>query len=222
MDAARERLIETMRERGIHDLAVLEAFSRVPRQAFLPEAVHHRAAEDGPLPIGFGQTASQPSLQALYMQVLGIEPGHRILEIGTGSGYQTAVLAVLGGQVYSVERIAGLSQRARRALDEMRLSNVALMVGDGSIGWPRYAPYDRILVAAGAPSVPQALVDQLAEDGAMAIPIGDREQQTLTIVRRTQQGIETEGVTACTFVPLVGRFAWSAETSNDEGQGGVR
>ena len=222
VDAARERLIETLRERGINDLAVLEAFSRVPRQAFLPEAVHHRAYEDGPLPIGFSQTASQPSLQALYMQVLGIDSHHRVLEIGTGSGYQTAVLAILAGQVYSVERIAALSQRARRALDAMRLSNVALMVGDGSIGWPRYAPYDRILVTAGSPSVPQALVDQLADDGAMAIPIGDREMQTLTIVRRTREGIETEPVTECTFVPLVGRFAWSTDAATDEATGGAR
>src|SRR5687767_12630457 len=126
MDAARERLIETMQDRGIHDLAVLEAFSRVPRHAFVPEAVRHRAYDDAPVPIGFGQTASQPSLQALYMQRLGIEPKHRILEVGTGSGYQTAVLALLGGQVYSVERIAALSQRARRAIDEMKLNNVAL------------------------------------------------------------------------------------------------
>ena len=210
MDAARERLIETMQDRGIHDLAVLEAFSRVPRHAFVPEAVRHRAYDDAPVPIGFGQTASQPSLQALYMQRLGIEPKHRILEVGTGSGYQTAVLAILGGQVYSIERIAALSQRARKALDEMRLSNVALMVGDGTLGWGKFAPYDRILVAAGSPSVPQALVDQLAPDGAMAIPVGDREMQTLEIVRKDEQGrIELESVTECTFVPLVGRFAWA-------------
>ncbi len=209
VDAARERLIETMRDRGINDLAILQAFSRVPRHAFVPEAVRHRAYEDNPVPIGFGQTASQPSLQALYMQRLGIEPHHRVLEVGTGSGYQTAVLAILGGHVYSVERIAGLSQRARRALDDMRLNNVALVVGDGTLGWAKYAPYDRILVGAGSPTVPQALVDQLAPDGAMAIPIGDRDTQTLRIVRKTAQGVESEDVTECTFVPLVGRFAWA-------------
>lgn len=216
MDAGRERLIETMRDRGITDLAVLEAFSRVPRHAFVPEAVRHRAYEDSPLPIGFGQTASQPSLQALYMQLLGIEASHRVLEVGTGSGYQTAVLALLAGQVYSIERIAALSQRARRDIDEMRIRNVALMVGDGSIGWPRYAPYDRILVAAGSPSLPQALIDQLAIGGAMAIPVGDREQQTLTVVRRTEHGIETQAATECTFVPLIGRFAWKSETESNE------
>ncbi|HEX6590265.1 MAG TPA: protein-L-isoaspartate(D-aspartate) O-methyltransferase [Longimicrobiales bacterium] len=210
VDAARERLIETMQDRGITDLAVLQAFSRVPRHAFVPEAVRHRAYDDAPVPIGFGQTASQPSLQALYMQRLGIEAGHRILEIGTGSGYQTAVLAILGGHVYSVERIAGLAQRARRALDEMRFNNVAILVGDGTLGWAKFAPYDRILVAAGSPTIPQALVDQLAPDGAMAIPVGDREMQTLVLVRKDAQGnVTRENVTECTFVPLVGRFAWA-------------
>jgi protein-L-isoaspartate(D-aspartate) O-methyltransferase len=216
IDAARERLIETMRDRGIHDLAVLEAFSRVPRHLFVPEAVRHRAYDDAPVPIGFGQTASQPSLQALYMQRLGIEPHHRILEVGTGSGYQTAVLALLGGQVYSIERLAPLSQRARRALDDMRFSNVALLVGDGTLGWARFAPYDRILVAAGSPGVPQALVDQLAPGGAMAIPVGDREMQTLMLVRKDAQGrVESEPITECTFVPLVGRFAWKTEAGGD-------
>ena len=215
IDAARERLIETMRDRGIHDLAVLQAFSRVQRHLFVPEAVRHRAYDDSPVPIGFGQTASQPSLQALYMQRLGIEHHHRILEIGTGSGYQTAVLALLGGQVYSVERIAALSQRARRDIDALRLTNVALMVGDGTLGWARYAPYDRILVAAGSPSVPQALVDQLAPDGAMAIPVGDRDMQTLVIVRKNADGeVTSENVTECTFVPLVGRFAWKTESAD--------
>ena len=215
IDAQRERLIETMRERGINDLTVLQAFSRVQRHLFVPEAVRHRAYDDSPVPIGFGQTASQPSLQALYMQRLGIEPHHRILEVGTGSGYQTAVLAMLGGQVYSIERIAALSQRARRAIDDLKLNNVALMVGDGTLGWAKYAPYDRILVAAGSPTVPQALVDQLAPDGAMAIPVGDRDMQTLVIVRKDAQGnVDTERVTECTFVPLVGRFAWSTESAD--------
>ena len=215
IDAARERLIETMRDRGINDLAVLQAFSRVQRHLFVPDAVRHRAYDDAPVPIGFGQTASQPSLQALYMQRLGIDHKHRILEIGTGSGYQTAVLALLGGQVYSVERIAALSQRARRALDDMKLSNVALMVGDGTLGWAKYAPYDRILVGAGSPSVPQALVDQLAPNGAMAIPIGDRDMQTLMLVTKDAQGrVESEPVTECTFVPLVGRFAWKTESAD--------
>lgn len=214
--AARERLIDVMRDRGIHDLGVVEAFSRVPRELFLPPSVQHRAYEDAPVPIGFGQTASQPSLQALYMQVLEIRPEHRVLEVGTGSGYQTAVLALLAGQVFSIERIAELSQRARKSLDAMRLSNVALMVGDGTVGWSRYAPYDRILVAAGSPTVPNALVEQLTEGGQMLIPVGDLNEQRLERVTRTAEGYETETVTQCSFVPLVGRFAWREDATDTE------
>lgn len=214
--AARERLLETVRQRGIHDLSVIEAMSRVPREVFLPGSVQHRAYEDGPVPIGHGQTASQPSLQALYMQTLEVGPSDRVLEVGTGSGYQTAVLALLGAQVFSVERIAELSKRARRSLDEMRLSNVALMVGDGTIGWSRYAPYDKILVAAGGPSVPDALVRQLTDGGRMLIPVGDRTEQKLTLVTRTGDSHETETVTDCTFVPLIGRFAWHGDAEGQD------
>lgn len=204
----RRGLIETIREKGVDNLEVLRAFDLVPRHLFLPDAVQHRAYEDAALPIGFGQTASQPSIQALYMQVLDIQPNDRVLEIGTGSGYQTAVLATLAAHVYSVERIRELSIRARQVLDQMRLSNVALLVGDGTIGWSRYAPYDAILVSAGSPAIPQALVDQLSERGRMLIPIGDRNEQRLTLVRRTPDGVETEHITRCVFVPLLGRFGW--------------
>ena len=208
--AARERLIDTMRQLGIHDLTVLEAFSRVPREHFVPDTVAQFAYEDRPLPIGYGQTASQPSLQALYMQVLEVGQDDRVLEVGTGSGYQTAVLALLAQQVFSIERIPELSRRARRALDALRFSNVALLVGDGTVGWSRYAPYDKILVAAGSPDVPDALVQQLNEDGGrMLIPVGDRNEQRLELVTRTAQGVHTETVTQCSFVPLIGRFAWS-------------
>lgn len=204
----RRALIETIREKGVDSLEVLRAFDLVPRHLFLPDAVQHRAYEDAALPIGFGQTASQPSIQALYMQVLDIQAQDRVLEIGTGSGYQTAVLAQLAEHVYSVERIRELSIRARQVLDQLRLSRVALMVGDGTIGWSRYAPYDAILVSAGSPGIPQALVDQLAVNGRMLIPIGDRQEQQLTLVRKTTEGIETEHVTRCIFVPLLGRFGW--------------
>lgn len=209
-ERVRRRLIEAIRERGIDDLEVLRAFDEVPRHRFVPEAVRHRAYEDSPLPIGFGQTISQPSLQALYMQVLAMGPDDRVLEIGTGSGYQTALLAQLADHVYSVERVRELSVRARAALDELGLSRVALLVGDGTIGWSKYSPYDAILVAAGAPAVPGALVDQLADGGRMLVPVGDRGGQRLMLVRRTGRGIEEEEVTRCIFVPLVGRFGWSA------------
>lgn len=205
----RRELIETIQERGIDDLEVLRAVDQVPRHLFVPEAVRHRAYEDAPLPIGYGQTASQPSLQALFLQTLRLRPSDRVLEIGTGSGYQTALIAHLAGHVYSVERLRELSVRARAALDQLRLRNVALLVGDGTIGWSRYAPYDAILVAAGAPAVPAALVEQLAPGGRLLIPVGDRAEQRLVLYRKTPGGVETDEITRCTFVPLIGRFGWS-------------
>ncbi len=208
-ERARRQLIETIADRGIHDLAVLRAFDLVPRHVFLPESIQHRAYEDSPLPIGFGQTASQPSLQALYMQTLDLQQDDKVLEVGTGSGFQTAVLATLTSHVYSVERVRELSVRARAVLDAMRTSNIALLVGDGTIGWSRYAPYDAILVAAASPGIPDALVDQLAPGGRMLIPIGDRIEQKLTLVRKTDSGIEKEDVANVTFVPLIGRFGWA-------------
>lgn len=206
--AQRRSMVGKMQERGITDLEILHAFERVPRHEFLPEAVWHRAYEDAPVPIGFGQTASQPSLQAFYMQALGLRPTDRVLEIGTGSGFQTAVLAHLVDRVYSVERIRELSTRARDALDRLRVSNVALLVGDGTIGWSRYAPYDAILVAAGGPEVPAPLVEQLAPGGRMLVPVGSREGQRLLRVERTAEGVSTEEVMDVTFVPLLGRFGW--------------
>jgi protein-L-isoaspartate(D-aspartate) O-methyltransferase len=205
----RRQLIETIRERGIDDLEVLRVFDLVPRHLFVPDAVQHRAYEDAPVPIGYGQTASQPSLQALYLQILKLKQSDRVLEIGTGSGYQTALLALLAGHVYSVERLRELSVRARSVLDALRFTNIALLVGDGTVGWSRYAPYDGILVSAAAPGVPQALLDQLAPGGRLLIPVGDREEQTLTLFEKSPDGIRSEDITACTFVPLLGRFGWA-------------
>jgi protein-L-isoaspartate(D-aspartate) O-methyltransferase len=205
----RRALIEVLRERGIRDLEILRAFDLVGRHEFVPDAVRHRAYEDAPVPIGFGQTASQPSLQALYMQTLGLEPTHRVLEIGTGSGFQTAVLAQLVSNVYSVERVRPLAEQARRTLDRLRVSNAAILVGDGTIGWSRYAPYDAILVAAAAPDVPQPLLAQLALGGKMLVPVGSLEAQRLTLVTRTAEGHDRREVLECTFVPLLGRFGWA-------------
>lgn len=203
-----EALLERARERGVDDLRVLKALAETPRHRFVPEGVAHRSYEDAALPIGFGQTISQPSIQGLYLQLLELTPADRVLEIGTGSGYQTALLAAVAGQVYSVERIRELSRRARSALDALRVSNVALLVGDGSVGWSRYAPYDAVLVSAGAPQVPQSLIDQLAPGGRLVLPVGTREEQRLLRIRRTPDGLEEEEVTSCVFVPLVGRFGW--------------
>jgi protein-L-isoaspartate(D-aspartate) O-methyltransferase len=204
----RHDLIEVIRQHGIEDLEILRAVDLTPRHMFVPESVQHRAYEDAPVPIGFGQTASQPSLQALYLKTLELQPKDRVLEIGTGSGFQTALLARLVDNVYSVERIRELSVRARASLDALQITNVALLVGDGTIGWSKYAPYDAILVGAGAPNVPTALVDQLAPGGRMLIPVGDRDMQQLTLVKKTAAGIETSEIAACVFVPLLGRFGW--------------
>lgn len=212
----RRGMIERIQERGIRDLEILRAFDLVPRHEFLPDAVWHSAYQDRPIPIGFGQTASQPSLQALYMQILDLQPTDKVLEIGTGSGFQTAVLAQLVERVHSVERLRELSVRARTALDRLRISNVALLVGDGTIGWSRYAPYDAILVAAAAPEIPEPLIAQLAEGGRMLIPVGDRDVQRLLLVKKTAEGIHYEEVLDCTFVPLLGRFGWD-EQGRQEG-----
>lgn len=208
----RRELIETIRERGIDDLEILSVFDQVPRHHFVPAAVEHRAYEDSALPIGYGQTASQPSIQALYLRLLGLKDTDRVLEIGTGSGYQTALLAKLAGNVYSIDRIRELSVRARAVLDRMRFSNIALLVGDGTVGWSRYAPYDAILVAAGSPSAPRTLLEQLAPGGRLLIPIGDREGQQLTLFHRTEDGFESETVADCVFVPLIGRFGWPSDS----------
>lgn len=208
----RRQLIEEIRERGIEDLEVLHLFDRVPRHAFLPQAMWPRAYEDTPIPIGFGQTTSQPSLQALYLSILKPRDDDVVLEIGTGSGYLTALLALTSDRVYSVERIRELSARARHALDNLRLKNVALMVGDGTIGWKRYAPFDVVVVLAASPSIPPTLVDQLAEDGRMLIPVGTRDSQKLVHVCREDGRVKEKTIQGeCRFVPLLGRFAWPVE-----------
>lgn len=212
----RRRLIEEIRGRGVDDLEILQLFDRVPRHLFVPEGVWNRAYEDAPIPIGYGQTASQPSLQARFLELLRPGPEDRVLEIGTGSGYLTALLALMAERVFSVERVRELSSRARRAIDALGMKNVALLVGDGTIGWRKFAPYRAITVSAASPSVPDALVDQLDDPGRMLIPVGSRETQELLLVRK-EEGRVTEEVAeeACTFVPLLGRFAWQEETEGE-------
>ena len=208
----RRKLIEEIREHGIDDLEILQLFDQVPRHLFVPQGVWPRAYEDAPIPIGYSQTASQPSLQALYLSILKPTTDETVLEIGTGSGYLTALLAMTANRVYSVERVRELSARARVALDELRLKNVALMVGDGTIGWRKYAPFDVIVVSAASPSIPKAFLGQLAEGGRMLIPVGSKEHQDLILVRREDGEIQQEVIQGgCTFVPLLGRFAWASE-----------
>ncbi len=204
----RTRLVEILRQKGIRDLAVLRAVQMVPRHIFVPESVRHRAYEDAALPIGSSQTISQPWVQARYLELLGLTGKERVLEIGTGSGYQTALLAMVCDAVFSVERIPGLAQRAREALEQAGIRNVTVLVGDGTLGWRPFAPYDAILVAAASPEVPTPLVEQLAPGGRMVIPLGDRNNQTLTLVRRDGDQLSSKTVADVRFVPLLGEFGF--------------
>jgi protein-L-isoaspartate(D-aspartate) O-methyltransferase len=206
----RAQLVETLRSKGIRDLAVLHAIRQVPRHLFLPESVRHRAYDDAALPIGAGQTISQPYVQARYLELLGLGGRERVLEIGTGSGYQTALLALLAETVFSVERVPGLAQTARAALEAAGIRNATVLVGDGTLGWRPFAPYDAILVAAASPNIPDPLVEQLAPAGRMVIPLGDREAQTLTVVQRDPVGgVRVTPVGDVRFVPLLGKHGFN-------------
>lgn len=211
MRGARQRLVETLQSKGIRDLAVLRAFEMTPRHAFVPTGLRHRAYEDAPLPIGNGQTISQPWVHARYLELLNLKGGERVLEIGTGSGYQTVLLAHLVAQVFSIERIPALMQQARENIQRAGVRNVSLLVGDGTIGWREYAPYDAILVGAGSPSIPQPLLDQLAEGGRLLIPIGDREEQRLVVAERRAGQVQMRDVAPVRFVPLIGHHGWDVE-----------
>lgn len=204
----RSRLVETLQRKGIRDLAVLRAVGTVPRHLFVPESVRHRAYEDEALPIGGGQTISQPWVQARYLELAALRGRERVLEVGGGSGYQTALLALLADSVFAVERIPALAQHSRRALEAAGIRNVTVLVGDGTLGWRPFAPYDAILVAAASPEVPLPLVDQLAPGGRLIIPLGDRASQTLTLVERAPDGVRTATVADVRFVPLLGEFGF--------------
>jgi protein-L-isoaspartate(D-aspartate) O-methyltransferase len=204
----RSRLVETLQQKGIRDLAVLRAIGTVPRHRFVPESVRHRAYDDAALPIGGGQTISQPWVQARYLELCALGGRERVLEVGAGSGYQTALLAQLADSVFAVERIAGLAQRARAALEAAGIRNVTVLVGDGTLGWRPFAPYDAILVAAASPEVPVPLVEQLAPGGRLVIPIGDRSAQVLTLVQRVGDQVRASTIADVRFVPLLGEFGF--------------
>lgn len=206
----RRRLVEVLQQRGISDLAVLRAFEMTPRHLFVPTGVAHRAYDDAALPIGSGQTISQPSVHARYLQEIGFTGSERALEIGTGSGYQTVLLAHLAAQVFSIERIGALLDRAREAIRQSGVNNVSLLSGDGTMGWSGYAPYDAILVSAAAPSVPEPLAAQLADGGRMLIPVGGREDQVLRVYTKTDGKLLHRDLADVRFVPLVGKYGWPA------------
>jgi protein-L-isoaspartate(D-aspartate) O-methyltransferase len=206
---ARERMVsQQLAARGIRDERVLAAMSKVPRHLFVDEALRDQSYSDFPLPIGHGQTISQPYIVALMTELLGLQGYEKVLEIGTGSGYQTAILAELSRFVYSVERISALLFRAKTILHGMGYSNVHIKLDDGTWGWRENAPYDAILVTAGAPYVPEPLLEQLADSAVMVIPVGDEFSQTLVRVHKSAGRITQETITGVRFVKLVGEHGW--------------
>lgn len=204
----RHRLVERLQSSGIEDLAILHAFASIPRHCFVPEAVRHRAYDDDALPIGHGQTISRPGVHALHLALSELDGEERVLEIGTGSGFQTALLSLLAGDVYSIERIPALAESARKALREAGVDAVNLAVGDGSGGWPEAAPFDVILIGAAAPEPPAHLYRQLAPGGRLLVPVGDPEHQELVRVRARESSFEVETIDRARFVPLVGERGW--------------
>ncbi|HEY0529613.1 MAG TPA: protein-L-isoaspartate(D-aspartate) O-methyltransferase [Gemmatimonadaceae bacterium] len=204
----RRRLVEYLQQQGIRDLAVLHAIDQTPRHLFVPTGVRHRAYEDSALPIGNGQTISQPSIHARYLELLKLKGKEKVLEIGTGSGYQTALLSQLAAQVFSIERIAPLLDSARETIRQIGSRNISFLLGDGTLGWRQYAPYDAILVGAAAPDVPTTYKEQLTEGGRLLIPLGDREEQTLYMFTRNGDELRREEIAPVRFVPLVGKYSW--------------
>lgn len=205
---ASERLVRKLREKGISDERVLEAFRKVPRHEFVDGAMYAQAYDDNALPIGFGQTISQPSIVALMTQLLELKRDEKILEIGTGSGFQTAILAQFSRRVYTIERHRELGETARKRLRAMGYANITFKIGDGSNGWLQHAPFDKIIVTAGAPVVPQTLSNQLAVGGKMLIPTGDRQHQELLLYNKDNKELTCKSVADVVFVPLVGEHGW--------------
>jgi protein-L-isoaspartate(D-aspartate) O-methyltransferase len=205
----RDRMVRTQIEaRGVTDVRVLAALRAVPRELFVPLAEQAEAYDDRALPIGLGQTISQPYMVASMTAALALTPADKVLEVGTGSGYQAAVLGTMAGEVWSIERHAPLAADARQRLEALGLSNVHVVVGDGTTGLAEHAPYDAILVTAGAPAVPHALREQLADGGRLVIPVGPASHQDLMVCRRRGSSFEDRTGEACVFVPLVGRDGW--------------
>jgi protein-L-isoaspartate(D-aspartate) O-methyltransferase len=213
-DFKKERLAmveDQLRRRGIHDQRVLEAMAKIPRHSFVSPEYQAAAYEDRPLAIGEGQTISQPYMVAVMTQSLELTGGERVLEIGTGSGYQTATLAELAKTIFTVERIQVLIQRAQKVLENLGYENIFFLHGDGTKGWPENSPFEGIIVTAGAPEVPQMLTSQLADRGRLVIPVGPRYTQTLYKVTRKGSRFIEEDITGCVFVPLLGDFGWKEE-----------
>jgi protein-L-isoaspartate(D-aspartate) O-methyltransferase len=207
-EIAAERLVKKLREKGITDETVLDAFRKVPRHLFVDTMLYAQAYDDNALPIGEGQTISQPYVVAFMTQLLRLGRDQKILEVGTGSGFQTAILAQFSRRVYTIERNRDLGALALKRLRGMGYENVVFKVGDGTRGWVQHAPFDRIIVTAGAPAIPQELADQLAVGGRMIIPTGDRSVQDLEVYDKRETGVEKTTAGSVVFVPLIGEKGW--------------
>ncbi len=202
---------EQVISRGINDSKVIAAMRRVPRHLFVEEALQNQAYNDRPLPIGERQTISQPYMVALMTEALQLTGDEKVLEIGTGSGYQTAILAEITRKVYSIERILSLTMRARTLLLDLRYTNIEVKFSDGTQGWVDESPFDSIIITAGSPDVPQPLVDHLAVKGRLVVPVGDEEGQDLMRYTKTEEGIKKENLGGCRFVKLIGKYGWNEE-----------
>ncbi|MFQ5739544.1 MAG: protein-L-isoaspartate(D-aspartate) O-methyltransferase [Acidobacteriota bacterium] len=208
--AEREKMVkDQLQARGLLDPRLLRVFGRLPRHEFVPDNLNCQAYRDRPLPIGWDQTISQPYMVAVMTQAAGVEPGHRILEIGSGSGYQSAILAELGAVVYTIERIPQLARLTRQRLRKLGYRNIHFKIANGTLGWTEEAPFHRILVTAGAPAVPEPLLEQLDWGGRLIIPLEEGLSQVLYTVSKTEGGIRKTRGEACAFVPLIGEYGWS-------------
>jgi protein-L-isoaspartate(D-aspartate) O-methyltransferase len=211
-EALRQQMVdEQLVLRGIRDARVLKAMSVVERHRFVPESLRGGAYADHPLPIGYGQTISQPYMVALMSESLQLSGGEKVLEIGTGSGYQTAILAELAKDVYSIERIDSLANKAQDLLAGLGLTNVRIRSGDGTLGWPEEAPFERVIITAASPAVPQPLLDQLKDGGKMLLPLGGSLSQMLTLIEKNGRDLRYSDICQCVFVPLVGKVGWKGE-----------
>lgn len=212
MQKVRDRMVEEqLIPRGIHDPKTLEAMRRVPRHLFVEDALQNQAYGDFPLPIGRGQTISQPYIVALMTQALGLQGHEKVLEIGTGSGYQAAILAQICEKVYTVERVDSLLVQARKIFDQLHYLNILTKLDDGTNGWPEFGPYDAIIVTAGGPKVPEPLLNQLADPGTLVIPVGDRGMQNLQLVTKKEGVITEKTIEYVRFVSLIGTHGWRTE-----------
>lgn len=213
--ALRNRMVdEQLIPRGISDKKVLEVFRKTPRHLFVPDKEINFSYEDYPLSIGHGQTISQPFIVALMTQELNLEATDKVLEIGTGSGYQAAILAQLCQEVYSVERIKELAENAKIVLEKLNLNNIHIKVDDGTLGWEELAPFDKIIITAASPEIPQDLLKQLKTEGELMLPLGGSFSQMLTLVIKGKSGVETKDICPCVFVKLIGEHGWKEEDTN--------